>query len=756
MRSRGLHIYMSLASVIGLALCASPVMAQDAPEPTNIADGDIVVTATKRNESLVKVPATVSVFSNEAIAAAGITRPADFLNSVPNVTFIEDNAGEAFINIRGQTSARNSDPNVAIVIDGVTLSTIKGFNSDLFDLQQIEVLKGPQSALYGRNAAAGAIVVTTKQPGDEFEGHVGLTVGNFDTQRLTGGVSGPLSQTLKLGVAGSYSHTAGSFTNITNGQKVAALESYSGRARLIFEPTDRLTMNFQVGGHRSRGASTAYIAQIVGLPNGGFPGTELDANNTDIPYDTNVVSYFSEDFYDTQLKIDYDLDFATITSISAYNRLRQVYGSDSPPYRPTTGTGDTVQRYSYLDKNYSQELRLTSRSDQRFRYQVGFYILRFLRDQTSKINLDTLGVAPRGDQVDLPGTPQPTLAYSNPKGKTTSYAPFASFQFDITPELHLSAAGRYDTEHRSIREAAPVDINPLTGASYNNCVALTGAPIDQCKASRTFKQFEPKVSLSYDIGSNATAYVSYGKGFKSGGFNPIGGREALIAAAEAAGLPASSVYVQDQFGKEVSESYEVGIKTRLFDRRLSLNFAAFSTTIENAQQFEFFPSAGLQTIVGIDRIKTKGIDVDFDARLPGTLRLFGGFGYTRGRVDKFSGNPSFEGNVAPGAFKYTINLGATASVKLTNDLDLVPRVEFNRFGSIWWDAANTPGTKRDPLNLVDARLTLKSAAGWDISAYSNNLFNEKYYQIVVPLLGFFTVNSYGPTRSYGIEARLSF
>src|SRR5450631_4328135 len=200
-----------LAMAMPSAWSAEQPSTDNAPAPATLEE--IVVTATKRNENLLRVPVIVNVLTAKDIQAAGITRSSDFLNSIPNITFQEDNTGETFINIRGQTSSRNSDPNVAIVVDGVALTSMRDFNQDLFDVKQIEVLKGPQSALYGRNAAAGAIVITTQPPSSTFEGTATVSRGNFDTSRFSGSVSGPITDSLRFRAAMSIRDTQGPFTD---------------------------------------------------------------------------------------------------------------------------------------------------------------------------------------------------------------------------------------------------------------------------------------------------------------------------------------------------------------------------------------------------------------------------------------------------------------------------------------------------------------------------------------------------------------
>ena len=761
----------SLGSVLAMVMLAAPAIGQTATDAGNppVADdaagqgtadaplndpGDIVVTATKRNESLSKVPIQVTVVNAAEIQAAGIVRPQDYLISTPNVTFIDEGTGDSFTNIRGQTSVRNSDPNVAVVIDGVQLSSLKQFNQDLFNIEQIEVLKGPQSALYGRNAAAGAIVVTTKRPSDRLEGSVTAGYGSWHTSRGQAEISGPIADGIKFSAAGSYRDTNGPFTNITTGEKSYRLTTVLGQGRLLIEPNDRLTIDLKVSGHHTKGGSTALQSQFVGLPIGGHPVNELDADRTDLPFVTNVPGRLNESLVSASMLIDYDFGFATLTSVTAADKLDQFFGGDSPPYLANSGTGDTVQGYTYHDKNFSQEIRLTSSSAQRFRWQVGAYYLNFRRGQISELNQDLVGIVPASPGIDLPGDPTigATVSYARERYKTTSFAPFASVQFDITPSTRLSLAGRYDIERRRVRELAPDAINPVTGNNYNLCVLATGQPLDQCHLKRTFKQFEPKVSLSQDLGSMGSVYASYGKGFKSGGFNPIGSRAALLAAAP----PGAQVFVQDQFDKELSESYEIGTKLRLFDRMLTFNAAVFTTEVKGAQQFEFFPSAGLQTTTSIDKVKLRGFEFDFTAHIPGGPKLFGGYGYTHGKVKEFAADPSFVGNRSPNTNKYNLSVGATQDFELGGDLTLVPRVTYTKMGSIWWDVANTPGTRRSPVEIVDARLSLRGGDAWDVSVFAKNLFNKKYNRSVLPLLGVFALTSRAETRYIGVEARYNF
>ncbi len=199
---RGAAVPLILATVA----VATPLQAQTS------ALEEVVITARKRDESFRDVPVTVNVFTEQAIRAAGIEKPRDFIALVPNMTLVEtQNAGNAFVVVRGVSQARNSEPSVAVLVDGILETDPAAFNQELYDVQQIEVLKGPQGALYGRNAIGGAILIRTKLPSDELEGHARLGFGNGESKRAQLGLSGPLneSKTLKYRATVNYYDTDG-------------------------------------------------------------------------------------------------------------------------------------------------------------------------------------------------------------------------------------------------------------------------------------------------------------------------------------------------------------------------------------------------------------------------------------------------------------------------------------------------------------------------------------------------------------------
>src|SRR6202043_1382046 len=250
--SQGRWISALTTAVVSLA-AASP-----APAQTSDLD-EIIVTARKRDESFQNVPITVDVFTARQIQSAGIESPRDFVAMVPNMTLVEvQNVGNSFITVRGISQARNSEPSVAVLVDGVLETNPYEFDQELTDIKQIEVLKGPQGALYGRNAIGGAIIINTADPSDHFEGEGKVGVGNGVSEKAQVAVSGPIDAagTLKYRASLNFYNTDGYLENTNLDRKADPYRDYSGRLRLVWKPSDQWSADLRA--YRDRVDTTAY------------------------------------------------------------------------------------------------------------------------------------------------------------------------------------------------------------------------------------------------------------------------------------------------------------------------------------------------------------------------------------------------------------------------------------------------------------------------------------------------------------------
>jgi iron complex outermembrane receptor protein len=811
---------VSLLAISGTLLHA-PAMAQTRD---GISLEEIIVTGTRRDTNLIETPVAVQVFTETQIDNAGITRPQDYLNLTPNVTFIQANhAGEAFVNIRGQTSVRQSESAVAVVIDGVQLATQNEFNGDLFDIEQIEVLKGPQGALYGRNAAAGAIVVRTIEPTDDYEGKVVASYGNWNTMRVAAGFGGPIIPgKLRFRASAAMNDTDGPFQNIISGENVMRVNEKNGRLRLMYEGDEGLNLDFKVQATRLDGGGIAANAQGPNIVNGGVP-SPVNTSAVDSPFVSDTRGGNRQDKFSTSLRGDYDFEGFTVSSVTAYSQITDNYEAPLFPYQAANDPrndagnailfGDQTQKYRIAQNFFQQEIRFTSDEDQRLRWQAGIYFLTGDRnftteegyngrvplnaDGTPNVGVDgylpnpegairgsldpAISTAIFGDAFDrwdrlligggviLPtrgidglDTVNPTNAYDISEFGSRNIAPFANVQYDITENLEINVAARYDIERRTVETQTPDVINPFTGTSFNRCVNLFGLAADECQSERTFKQLQPKVTLTYKMPDiSSSVYASWGRSFKSGGFNAFGSRE-IVVRATAVGITREEaealVFVNDSYEKEVADQIEVGFKTRQFDDRLTFNIAGFWTDIEDSQQFIFFPAGSIQAVASLDNVEILGIEADATFQVTDTLTAFGAVGFIDAEIKESAAQPAAVGNRPPYVSDYNITLGLQLDQPITDALNLLARVEYNRQGSVWFDAVNTPNTRRDPIDLVNARLGIASD-NYEFSLWARNLNNERYRVETVTLVtgvGTFNPGFLAPPRSYGVEAKLRF
>ncbi|MGH8133460.1 MAG: TonB-dependent receptor, partial [Steroidobacteraceae bacterium] len=386
-----------LAAALGIFLYAQSVWAQSLTTPSL---EEVVVTARKRAESVQNVPITEDVFNEQAIQSAGIETPRDFVALVPNMTLVEvQNVGNSFITIRGISQARNSEPSVAVLVDGVLETNPYEFDQELTDIQQIEVLKGPQGALYGRDAIAGAIIIRTADPSDHFEGIGRVGVGNGVSEKAQVAVSGPIDSagTLKYRASLNFYNTDGYLENAYLDRKADPYRDYSGRLRLLWKPADQWSADLRV--LRDRVDTTAYYyiipRNMESNPFSTFT-TPPDANDVTSPIQTQNLGTDYRDITDVALRLDYSPAFGTFTSTTDYNFTKEIDTGDAYDFRPikdsifynyfaplfygallATDGGPFGESQSQFisETTYSQELRFTSNKIGGFSWIAGAYFV---------------------------------------------------------------------------------------------------------------------------------------------------------------------------------------------------------------------------------------------------------------------------------------------------------------------------------------------------------------------------------------------
>lgn len=685
---------------------------------------EVVVTARKRDESFRDVPITVNVFTAEQIEAAGIERPADFIELTPNMTLVEtQNAGNAFVVIRGISQARNSEPSVAVLVDGVLETNPAQFNQELFDIEAIEVLKGPQGALYGRNAIGGAILIRTREPGDELQGMVRLGADSGPGWRGQASLGGPIagSETWKFQAALSYMDTDGYINNAFLDEEADPYEDLSGRIKLLYRPNDTFRADLRLSGSKLK--TQALYFNIV-----------QDVNDTSLPVRVNNPGQNDRDMYNVSLKLDYQLGGGTLTSITAYDDLEEILTGDQFDFLPIPESfffntlGFDLNQSQFLDVDaWSQELRYTSTAGERVQWIVGAYYVSTDRFISTGNMVDTgNGVFPVYRQPSTnPLNPQATFLAD--AQDNSAWAVFADVTVQLNDRTELDLALRYDEDEREQTTLTPEEFLPNVPGFPEG---FTGQVREE-----TWSELQPRVTLRYKPAQNLTWYGGYSRGFRSGGFNQTG----VGAVAASTGI----LGVRDIFDAEVADTYELGFKGQFMNGRLNTNAAVYHTRTEGSYFFVFLAQNSTQNLGNLDEVEYQGFEFDINARPINGLDLFLGFGYTDSEI-KEAADPTTIGNQAPLVSEYTINAAGQYRWPINSTLSAIARVDYQRIGDTWWDPANS--TVRDPVDLIDARLGIE-AGPWSVTAWGKNLNDKKYNAEFSP--GGFVFKA--KPRRYGID-----
>jgi iron complex outermembrane receptor protein len=722
---------MVLAAVPALLTVTTQAMGQGAPatEPADTSTKleEVVVTARKRSESFQDVPISVDAFTAQDIHAAGIENPRDFIAMVPNMTLVEtQNVGNAFITIRGISQARNSEPSVAVVVDGVEETNPYEFNQELVDIKQIEVLKGPQGALYGRDAIGGAIIITTEDPSDHFEGSARAGVGNGVSEKGQVAVSGPLDSdgTLRYRASVNYYNTDGYLENTYLDKKADPEEDYSARLRLLFKPADAFSADFRFLYNQVNTTAYYYVIPRSDEANvfSSFT-TPPNANNVTSPIQTNNLGMDHRGVTDAALKLDFNPGYGTITATTDYNHTREIDAGDAYDFRPVAtsiayndfftfvpsslgGSLDESQSQFIDEKTYSQEVRFTSLKTDGFSWIAGAYIVH-----TDRF-ISTGNLVDRGDGVPAvyytplvdPTNPFATntnVTFLADSQSNNAWAVFSDFNWEITSQWEIDAAIRYDRDERQNTTDTPQQFLPDPSATTGEV------------RNATFGAAEPKATLRYKPTDDLTFYGGWSRGFRSGGFNQTGvGAVAVVDGQKG---------VHDLFQAEIDDTSEVGVKSEFLDHRLRANLSLYDTTSHNGYFFFYDATTSTQNLGNLDA-KYKGAELELTAKATDRLDLYASFGYTDSRITNME-DPTVIGNQAPLVSKNTVNAGVQYRQPIRDGLNGIVRLDYQEIGRTWWDPYNV--TSRDPVSLVDVRAGLE-ADKWSVTAWSKNLTNKIY------------------------------
>lgn len=628
------------STALGLLAFTPAAFAQDAGASSNDDSDAIIVTARRRDERLIDVPIAVTAISGESLAAAGAIDITDVASMTPNTT-LENSRGTnstltAFIRGVGQQDpVPGFESGIGIYLDDVYLNRPQAAVLDIYDVERIEVLRGPQGTLYGRNTIGGAVkYVTRALDPDSPELRVRATFGTYKQADLIVTASAPISDLVRVG--GSFARLSrGGFGDNLN---IAGLENYNkdvwaGRGTIELGGNGAPVM-IRISGDYTRDKSDPRNGHRL------IPGLVSGAPVLDNVYDTRAgLNDPKQDIeaYGMAMNVSAELtDTITLRSISAWRKDE----SFTPIDFDALPSVDVDVPALYRNEQLSQEFQLLYESD-RLHGLVGFYYL----DARASTSFDVL-LGLTGTGLGLPGL----NGYTAGDVRTNTWSVFGDFTYDFTDQFSLSVGGRYTSDKRNAFVYKSTKISGLSPEFGGTLPQITLAVATNFNGEREFKEFTPRASLSFKPNNDNLFYASYSKGFKGGGFDPRGSSTSAPISDPAAGRTYDDIYNFLTFDPEKVDSYELGYKGSLLDRRLTLSLAGFYMDYKDVQ----IPGSvgclvgGIQSFCGITtnaaKARLQGIEAEANAVLArdfagagSNFRFNGALGYVDAKYKRFIG-----------------------------------------------------------------------------------------------------------------------
>ncbi|MEM9254756.1 MAG: TonB-dependent receptor [Pseudomonadota bacterium] len=717
---------------------------------------EIIVTASKRTQSLQDVPMAVTAFSEQIIQEAGIGDADDLAILTPSLTITTNNQPfTSAFRIRGIGTAQTDialEPSVGIFVDDVYLNRSGLGMSDLTDIERIEILQGPQGTLYGKNTNAGAVAIFTKLPNmEEFEGYAQASIGDYNLQEYTLAASAPIADSLGYRVSATWHSRDGYFENGA-GEDLNDADDWNVIGKLLYQPTEQLSVLLN-GSYVDRGSNCCAADAVQGasvneeLAELGLP---LDKND---PFDheiaVNVDNEFSLEATNLSMVVDYAQDWGDLKSITAWTD-----SSGSSSYDPDRSQLDVM---SYLNATsdgdiFSQELRFTSQASELLEYQLGLFYF----DSTTS-GADGSAFVFLGEDFVVQGNQQDNFLNILPDGisdvgfiaqpgdslradvklETETFAVFGQSTWNINDRWRVTGGLRWSYEEKKADLFTEIDSTALSaqllGLSF---LTIVSTPIDD-DFTRSTADWNWLLNTSYDVFEDSMIYASVATGTKSGGFNTVNGTPE-----------------QREFEDESTISYELGVKSTWLDASLRVNAAIFYTEIDD-YQFQQQLEVGIGTLVSNQaEVETQGLDLEVQAAPLPNLTLTGGLLYMH--KYEITGGPQ-EGDDLPFTAEFSYTASATLVFPVA-DGGIYTRVDYS-----YMDDHLTTASVNFAARDVQDREDLNARVGWrneqwNASVWGKNLTDNDYAALTAATFPVTSMDAYflAPPRTWGATLRYDF
>lgn len=706
-------IWLAGAAVFAMAGAAQ------AQSRTPVQVEEVVVTAQKREGTVQSTPLAVSAISGEMLQQQNVVDAGDLTGRVPNLN-IGQSGNEVIISIRGVSSAGvvpQRDPSVAFHLDGVYLPRPSGANSVFYDLERVEVLRGPQGTLWGRNATAGSLNIITRKPVNHFEAAGELLLGDYSRMTAQGMYNFPIiDETLAARAAFIVNRRDGYQKNVVPGQPdLGDADEAAGRIHMLYTPGERLRMLGTVDFYHAGGAGTGNV--LIG--NG--PVSYL-ANGRAAPYraETNTAGRVNNKIWGVTGEVTYALDALDIVSLTSYRADNQEVTSDID----ATAVGTQTVFYYNKNKTFSQELRLASNGDGPLKYILGAYYIK----ETNDDNLFQYTNLPRTAGVVL----------QRPDRFAESWAVFGQADYNLTDTLTIFAGIRYSED----RKGNPVGLTRPLGTTINTFRPDSGS----------WDKTTWRVGADWEITPDNMVYGSVSTGYKAGGFTS-----------------------NRNFGPETLTAYEVGSKNYFLDRRLLANLAAFYYDYKDLQVVSVQPDENgvvraLTTNAGVSTVW--GIEFEGRARITDALSLDASVGYLDAKFDRYVGAVDalygtvhdLSGNTLPRAPRWNGNVGAAYSIPLSSG-EITARASTRYQSKVYFTEFNdrrivVGGVSINPYGqasqksytATDLSLRYSDHNDWYVEAFVDNLEDEAVLVAVSTDSARNFFGNFGAPRTFGVKA----